>query len=577
MARAMEATFARRWQDTALNLIGDAKNAARANLDARAAFSLPTGSPLVKVEASGPFDNVAVRSVSVPIAHNTNHSHPASARCFLRERAGPADDSQLIHALFPEVVASVSAEQKAKPVQKGPLGLSLNHSDVFRAWETRSNQTSKPPISPTSADTIFEALHIKPAKAALEASCGPLPRYCFSEASIKGTRVPSLLLPRPQPDLFPVSAMSGTVPASIGPILVQTYMSPAGSINTVSGHGSCSTGSLSCCSSPVSRNTTPESIEPLDSILDGVPMEVDAPCLDSSVGCLKADLEELAASLAASLGPCNHSGSGDFGTFLSDSDDASDGTHFSGGHLWGGPDDAYDSIFGSADADASMASDSCHTNHAEDDVMPFHFSAEDRRLRSGRHGRGGFPAAATFATDLKLRHISAPSACSTDMYSAGSTGSPLGPSYHDFSQDSSTGSGALLPAVLPAIPLYEALMPLHVGQFFPDASLASLPQSLVAIPAKTAECAKSARAACAAKCKEKRQNRHPAKICYEMRKIDAEKRPRFKGRFVKRADLIAQEVFQHCEVTSTAISDDLATCFTYPTDPFPFLDEICYL
>lgn len=31
-----------------------------------------------------------------------------------------------------QVVASVSAEQQAEPVQKGPLGLSLNHSDVFR-------------------------------------------------------------------------------------------------------------------------------------------------------------------------------------------------------------------------------------------------------------------------------------------------------------------------------------------------------------------------------------------------------------------------------------------------------------
>lgn len=271
--------------------------------------------------------------------------------------------------------------------------------------------------------------------------------------------------------------------------MVQTYMSRAGSINVVSGHGSCSTGSLSCCSSPVLRSNTPESIEPLDSILDGVPMEVDAPCLDSSVGCLKADLEELAASLADNLAPCDRSSSGDFGVFLNDSDDASDGTHLSEGHLWGGPDDAYDSIFGSADAnanDVSLAVDSWHTDAAEDDVIPYHFSAEDRRMRNGRHSRGGFPAAATFETDVKLRLISALSACSTDMCSGVSSGSPLGPSYHDFNQDSTTGSGALLPAVLPAVPYYEALLPLHVGPFFPEASLASLPQSLVAIPAKTA-------------------------------------------------------------------------------------------
>lgn len=56
------------------------------------------------------------------------------------------------------------------------------------------------------------------------------------------------------------------------------------------------------------------------------------------------------------------------------------------------------------------------------------------------------------------------------------------------------------------------------------------------IIALTAECARSARAACAAKCKEKRQNRHPAKICYEMRKIDAEKRPRFKVITATRSD-----------------------------------------
>lgn len=357
---------------------------------------------------------------------------------------------------------------------------------VCRAWETRSSSALKPAVSPISADTTFEALHIKPAKAVLEATCGPLPCYDLSQASIRGALLSPVHAQQPQPFFSPASALSDCAPVSVGhsvlrlaPNTLQPFISRAGSINAVSGHGSCSTGSLSCCSSPVSRNGTPESIEPLDSMLDGVSMEVDAPCLDSGVGCLKADLEELAAS----LGPCiRGSSSEDFGIFLSDSDDASDGTHLSGGHLWGGSDDAYDSIFGSADADASMAVDSHHSDLAEDNILPDRFSVDDHRLRGSRHGSGGFPAAATYTADVKPLLRSAPSACSTDMFPAASSGSPMGASYHDFSQDSSTGSGALLSAV----PQYEALLPLHVGPFFPDAALACLSQSLVAIPAKTA-------------------------------------------------------------------------------------------
>jgi hypothetical protein len=67
--------------------------------------------------------------------------------------------------------------------------------------------------------------------------------------------------------------------------------------------------------------------------------------------------------------------------------------------------------------------------------------------------------------------------------------------------------------------------------------LPSLPQSLASIPAKTMECAKSARAACFVRYKEKKQNRKSGKIRYEMRKLNAEKRPRIRGRFVKREEL----------------------------------------
>lgn len=44
-----------------------------------------------------------------------------------------ASDRAALRLLALQVVASVSAEQKlSKPAQKGPLGLTLNHSDVFR-------------------------------------------------------------------------------------------------------------------------------------------------------------------------------------------------------------------------------------------------------------------------------------------------------------------------------------------------------------------------------------------------------------------------------------------------------------
>jgi CCT motif len=45
-----------------------------------------------------------------------------------------------------------------------------------------------------------------------------------------------------------------------------------------------------------------------------------------------------------------------------------------------------------------------------------------------------------------------------------------------------------------------------------------------------AECAKSARAACFVRYKEKKQNRKSGKIRYEMRKLNAEKRPRIRVR-----------------------------------------------
>lgn len=44
------------------------------------------------------------------------------------------------------------------------------------------------------------------------------------------------------------------------------------------------------------------------------------------------------------------------------------------------------------------------------------------------------------------------------------------------------------------------------------------------------ECAKSARAACFVRYKEKKQNRKSGKIRYEMRKLNAEKRPRIRVR-----------------------------------------------
>jgi hypothetical protein len=87
------------------------------------------------------------------------------------------------------------------------------------------------------------------------------------------------------------------------------------------------------------------------------------------------------------------------------------------------------------------------------------------------------------------------------------------------------------------------LMPAIPGGVFGSAGslaalgLSVLPQSLASIPAKTTECAKSARAACFVRYKEKKQNRKTGKIRYEMRKINAEKRPRIRGRFVKREEL----------------------------------------
>lgn len=491
-----------------------------------------------------------------------------------------SDDSQLIHALFPEVLAGVSADHsESQPMRTGPLGLKLSLADVSRAWQNRSRPAKQPALSTKSAMVTFEALHIPTAKDALEITCGPFPCYDLSQATFVGSPLRGMHVQQPQRGSNGSGVQLEGVPTTPGhkdPRVdvkdSQPFMFRQDGFNTSTTHGLCSQGSISLCSSPVSDSAAINFMQPFVNLADVSAMEEDTPCLDPHVSCLNADLEELASSFAPARSHCPEG----FDMLLSDSDDGSDGTHLSGSNLWADAQDAYDSIFGNADAAASSDDNSCHSMIAANDAFLL--------TRVSRHASSPASTSANTIETFDAAISQQPAIVPELLPSASVNGAEFLPAvvsshtignpvnYHDH-------DGPLIFAkTMPAMSSQcGSMLPVLSAPFYHDATLAQLPLSLAAIPAKTADCARSARAACAAKCKEKRRHRHPSKICYEMRKINADMRPRYKGRFVKRVEMLVQQSEQETQATIAAMnsSEDVATCFTYTADPI--FDEICPL
>lgn len=113
-------------------------------------------------------------------------------------------------------------------------------------------------------------------------------------------------------------------------------------------------------------------------------------------------------------------------------------------------------------------------------------------------------------------------------------------------------SGNRLSPLMPLIPNHSS------GMCWGPSELGSTTQTVATTAARTAD-AKTARAACALRCKQKKSGRQVVKVRYEMRKLNAEQRPRYKGRFVKReTDAPAEPV----EVETLASASSIASEFS---------------
>jgi len=479
--------------------------------------------------------------------------------------ATAADDCQFLHDLFPEVVAEASAEAEnpaVKASSRASLGLKLDHTEVLRALDRQKSAALGPPGNAVTCDIRLSFL---PAKAALEATCGPLPTYDMegaaaaappmlrrmcSTASVTPFTAP---LAAAMSVAVPLSSLSGTAggPArrSPSPPTAGTpaggrgqggpaTLQPASSLSLTASSGSAVFSSAFLQANTVATVAGQPALPASASVTafsqsssaTGSGSYLQLPAAGDHSSTMGSDLGDLVASFQ------KDGGQDDFGPlFLSDSEDASDGTQLSLGRMWGGP-DVFDGIFDDVDA---MDSDS-YGSHFDPQIP------DGGMMLGSSPPAGGYSASRMRPDSALVSKRDAAGSCgdnSPPLMGAASGGSPQGRGivpvmscgdliHHGLGE--TPGGCAVSRALLlggphmPTIPRCASTLLLRHIPVPADMSLTDLPASLVQIPAKTTECAKSARAACFAKCKEKRQNRQSGKIRYEMRKINAEKRPRIK-------------------------------------------------